>query len=508
MSRQPIKDLPSDLVDQIAAGEVVERPASMVKELVENALDAESTHIRVAFQDGGVAELSVSDNGHGMLPADIAMSLRRHATSKIASLEDLMRVQSFGFRGEALASIASVSRTTISSRTELDESGMAISVHGGHHVHTAPIGMAQGTTVTARDLFYNVPVRRKFLKSTPTESAHIVDVVTALALVSPEVHMELHRDGRSAINLPAERDLGARAEQVFERRTLMHVSADRGPLQLAAWLCETGASHPRDLWIFVNARWVKDRVLARAVGDAMRDRLPVGTYPAGVVHVHIDPSLVDVNVHPQKTEVRFADPRAVYELLSRELSERLRHVAPSLPVPVISHADRTRSQAATAYNKPLPSPPAWQLREPVGVSTRAPTRIPARIPAPSLASERARALTSALPSPQPQSMRIPFYSKLRYVAPTGAGYIVCEGDDALYLMSPVAMRERVAARAGVSAEQTASHVARLSPIPDPVEVRALLDALDDCDFSLACVHPRPVLFRIGHDELAKRRGGR
>ena len=503
MNAKPVLQLPSELVDQIAAGEVVERPASMAKELVENAIDAASTHVRVAFQDGGVAELSVSDNGHGMLPADVEMAFKRHATSKIATLEDLTSVHSFGFRGEALASIASVSRTTVASRTELADSGTALSVHGGAVQQAAPVGMARGTTVTVKDLFYNVPARRKFLKSTATESGHIADVVTALALASPHVHVELWRDGRANINLPSCDDLGARARQVFEGRMLMPIAADRGPLQLAAWLCESAATHPRDLWIFVNARWVKDRVLARAVSDAMRARLPAGTYPAGVVHVRIDPSLVDVNVHPQKTEVRFVDPRAVYELLSRELGERLRHVAPVAPM--------APSTAKNLYPRPyparIPNAPA-PLRERVGaaVSARVSPNQRSAHHAATIVHPRA-AVTASMPLPSAVVSRTPFYSQLRYVAQTSASYILCEGDDALYLLDPRAMRERVSARPGAAPAQVAAEAEALGARLAPSEVRSLLDALDACDFSLPCLHPRPVLFRIGHDELVRRAGG-
>lgn len=489
MKPTKVRVLPDELIDQIAAGEVVERPASMAKELVENALDAGATRISIRFQEGGVAELSVSDDGSGMSPDDVEMAVRRHATSKISTLDELLRVRSFGFRGEALASIASVSELSVASRDEDHESGYAVDIRGGTRAGSRPVGMARGTTVTVRDLFFNVPARRKFLKSTATEAGHLVDVVTALALTAPEVHIELVRDGRAALSLPAQADDGARAAQVFANRTLVPVRVERGPLTLSAWISNTPATHGRDLWVFVNRRWVRDRVLARAVADALKDTLSPGLFPAGVVHVQIDPTLVDVNVHPQKTEVRFADPRTVYELLSRELGDRLR-------------------QRAGVAVTPFAPPRTLEPRKKFSASSARPAQV-ARYVAPSRT-------TSSLPLREPDARppappsappaRSTFYQQLRYLGRSGATYILCEGDDALYVLDARAMKERALAKPGVSAADTQAAAEMPAEGLSPAEVRHLLDVLDGCDFSLPCVHGRPVLFRIGHDELARRAG--
>ena len=309
--------LPDDLANQIAAGEVVERPASVVKELVENSFDAGARRVSIDIETGGVALVRVADDGHGMAREDAELAVLRHATSKIASIDDLQRIESFGFRGEALPSIASVSRFALRTRRHEDTEGTEIRVDGGGPFALAPAGCAAGTTMEVRDLFFNVPARRKFLRATSTESAHVTEVAMAAALAQPAVTVILSRDGRVArewLRAPSREE---RARGAIPDEVLAPARGERGPLGVEAFLsrperARTGATA---LWIFVNGRHVRDRALARAIAQAYGSVLEPGRYPVGVAYLDLPHDLVDVNVHPQKAEVRFADGRAVADAL-------------------------------------------------------------------------------------------------------------------------------------------------------------------------------------------------
>ncbi|MCU0682899.1 MAG: DNA mismatch repair endonuclease MutL [Polyangiaceae bacterium] len=320
-----VQVLPDDLANQIAAGEVVERPASVVKELLENSLDAGATRLRVDVEGGGLGLLRVSDDGCGLEEADAKLALARHATSKIKRLEDLLALDTFGFRGEALPSISSVSRFTLRTRRKVDEAGVEVRVEGGGAQQIRPCGMAPGTTVEVRDLFFNVPARRKFLKSAGTESAHVTDTVEALALAAPSLTVTLSRDGRVVREWLRSTDRGARARASFPDEDLAELRGERGELKLLALLGrpERARASGASLKLFVNGRLVRDRVLSRTVLQAYGSVLPAGRYPVGVVFLEVTPDRVDVNVHPQKAEVRFADARAVSDALFQIISLEL-----------------------------------------------------------------------------------------------------------------------------------------------------------------------------------------
>ncbi len=320
-----VRRLPDDLANQIAAGEVVERPASAVKELVENALDAGATRVTVEIDQGGVARLVVSDDGEGMTEEDARLALERHATSKIARIEDLARLGSFGFRGEALPSIASVSRLVLTTRARGQNEGAELTVVAGGPVSARPAGASVGTTVEVHELFSNVPARRKFLKATATESAHVTEVVTVAALARPEVTFVLRRDGKVVREWLRAGSRGDRARAVFRDETLVTIEAARGTLSLEAFLAapERARAGMGSLYIFVNGRPVRDRQLGRAVAQAYGSVLEGGRYPIGVVHVSLPQDGVDVNVHPQKAEVRFAEGRAVMDAVTRALHTEL-----------------------------------------------------------------------------------------------------------------------------------------------------------------------------------------
>jgi DNA mismatch repair protein MutL len=378
-----VRVLPDDLANQIAAGEVVERPASVVKELVENSLDAHARRVRVDIEGGGVVLVRVSDDGDGMPREDAELSLVRHATSKIQSIDDLRVIQSFGFRGEALPSIASVSRFSLRTRTRDDVEGALVRVEGGGPAEVSPCGVAVGTSIEVRDLFYNVPARRKFLRAVSTESAHVTEVVECAALCRPEVTFVLSRDGRVAREWLRAESREERARDVFDDEPLAHCTGERGPLSVEAFLSKperarAGATH---LLFFVNGRPVKDRTLARMVANAYGSVLEAGRYPVGVVFIDLPPDYVDVNVHPQKAEVRFADSKAIQDALYKIIALPLAS-AFGLPAPGAhawsnyqkgreARAEAAQLAAAEILANPLNLPPPVKS-EPLAVGSTAP----------------------------------------------------------------------------------------------------------------------------------------
>jgi DNA mismatch repair protein MutL len=320
-----IRVLDDALADQIAAGEVVERPASIVRELLDNAIDAGATRIVVEVGGGGSELLRVTDDGEGMEPDDAVLALRRHATSKLRAIEDLETLGTLGFRGEALPSIASVGRLVLTTRTRAASGGTRVAVEGGGTPVVTQVGCAPGTSVEVRDLFYNVPARRKFLRAAATESAHIAEILVRAALAHPALHLELRRDGRVARAFLPAADLVSRTRAVLELPTLAHLTGARDGVQVEALLDapERARSGTTALHTFVNRRPVRERTLARAVAFAYGSVLPPGRFPTGVVHLTIDPREVDVNVHPQKAEVRFARGREVLDAVTRVLAHGL-----------------------------------------------------------------------------------------------------------------------------------------------------------------------------------------
>lgn len=311
------------LVDQIAAGEVVERPASVVKELVENALDADAHRIRVEVRDGGAALIAVTDDGLGMSPAELPMALQRHATSKLRSAADLMRIGSFGFRGEALPAIASVSRFRIVSRARGTDHGYEIMSEGGHFKNEREAGGPEGTRIEVADLFGSVPARRKFLKRPGTEWGHIADWLARLALVRPDIHIETQRDDRKATVWPACSDTRDRIAMILsEDDAAALVELDYEPpetpgVRIHAFVSTPERTRPngQGLYLFVNGRPVRDPLLRHALVHAYRDLLPRGRFPIGVLYAEVPPDTVDVNVHPAKWEVRFTDPQSIHRAI-------------------------------------------------------------------------------------------------------------------------------------------------------------------------------------------------
>lgn len=325
-----IRVLPDHVANQIAAGEVVERPASLLKELVENALDAGATRIEIAWEEGGKRLLSVSDDGCGLGRDDLYLALERHATSKVRTADDLGHLSTFGFRGEALPSIASVTRLEFHS-AETDGEGHRLRCEFGVVKGVEPVPRARGTTVTVRDLFAQLPARRRFLKSTDTEHAHLWSAVTRLAMATPELHWTLRSDRGTPLLLPPVLHAGARLAPLLGDKFANMVPFRNGE---APWSLHGFVSRPefsfRDrnhLYLFVNGRSVRDRLLLAALSEGWQGYFAKGAYPAAVLFLEIPPEAVDVNVHPTKAEVRFREPQRIFPWVSkatREAWEQLR----------------------------------------------------------------------------------------------------------------------------------------------------------------------------------------
>jgi DNA mismatch repair protein MutL len=333
-----IRLLSETVANQIAAGEVVERPASVAKELLENSLDAGATRVDVVVEQGGKSVIQIRDDGEGMSRDDALLAFERHATSKIRAAEDLQAVRTFGFRGEALASIASVARIALFTKLHAEVVGTEVDIQGGKIQRVRDAAWPGGTEITVRDLFFNVPARRKFLKSEATESFHIANLVTHYALANPERSFSLRHNGRETLNVSSASDLRARAYQLFGERLLDEMTEIRyvkGDMSVFGF-----TSHPhlqrtsRDgQYLFVNGRFVKDRTLGRAISQAYRSLMPAATYPSVLLFLEMPPEEVDVNVHPQKTEVRFRLHRLVQECVTESVRSALSERRPFAPFP-------------------------------------------------------------------------------------------------------------------------------------------------------------------------------
>ena len=348
--------LPPRLTNQIAAGEVVERPASVIKELIENALDAGATRIDVEIEEGGVKLIKIRDNGHGIDKSDLSLSLSRHATSKIASLEDLEAVATLGFRGEALASISSVSRLALTSKTEKQSEAWKVEVEGRDMVpKLSPAAHNIGTTLEVRDLFYNTPARRKFLRTEKTEFNHIEETIKRQALARLGVAFSLSHNRKVIHQLRAAVDqqdhlrrVGLLCGRTFVEN-LVEVDASGSGLQLYGWVAKPTFSRSQvDLqYFFVNGRVIRDRLVAHAIRQAYQDVLYNGRHPAFVLYLEVDPATVDVNVHPTKHEVRFREGRMVHDFLFRSLHRALAEIKPEAE----QAADQV--EAATPSDSPM-----------------------------------------------------------------------------------------------------------------------------------------------------------
>jgi DNA mismatch repair protein MutL len=417
-----ILPLPEILISQIAAGEVVERPASVLKELLENSLDAGATDISVALAEGGVKQIRVVDNGAGIERDDLPMAFARHATSKIASIEDLERVRSLGFRGEALASIASVARVSLLSRAAGASRAYAVNAENGTLGATEPAAHAAGTTVDVNDLYFNTPARRKFLKSEATEFAHCEEVFTRIALSRPDATFTLRHNGR-VISRLAPTDAAQRVEAVLGvefGHSMRTIETNGGVLRLRGFAGSpafTRASRDNQ-FVFVNGRFVRDKVLSHALREAYRDVLHGERHPAYVLFLEIEPGSVDVNVHPAKTEIRFRDSRAVHQFVFHAISKGLSGSAAETPRPVAAP-----SLVSGHAARPHPAQTTLGLAQPVA------------------AYSAIFAAAQSAPVPTPNSHDAPV---LGYALAQLHGiYVLAQNQDGLVLVDMHAAHERI-----------------------------------------------------------------
>ncbi|HGM6723166.1 TPA: DNA mismatch repair endonuclease MutL [Stenotrophomonas maltophilia] len=470
---RPIRPLPEILINQIAAGEVVERPASVVKELVENAIDAGASRVDIDLEEGGVRLIRIRDNGSGIAPEQLPLAVSRHATSKIADLDDLESVATLGFRGEALPSIASVSRFTLSSRRAHDEHGSALQIEGGKIGEVTPRAHAPGTTVEVRELFYNVPARRKFLRAERTELGHIEEWLRSLALARPDVELRVSHNGKASRRYkPGDLYSDARlAETLGEDFANQAVRVDHSGagLRLHGWIAQPHYSRASadQQYLYVNGRSVRDRSVAHAVKMAYGDVLYHGRQPAYVLFLELDPTRVDVNVHPAKHEVRFRDSRLVHDFVYRTLKDALADTRAGMsaqeigagPVHPVDAAAAPMTSSAGASGFGLargPTPGAgsggggggfsgWRPQQPLGLQVAdAPAAYAALYAAPAGAERGA-----ALP-PMPTENGLPVTSADAGVPPLGYAiaqlhgiYILAENAEGLIVVDMHAAHERI-----------------------------------------------------------------
>lgn len=457
-----IRQLPDTLINQIAAGEVVERPASVVKELVENALDAGALRIDIDLEEGGIRLIRIRDDGGGIAPEELPLAVARHATSKIASLDDLEAVATLGFRGEALPSIASVSRFSLSSRRAGDEHGSTLRVEGGKLGEITPKAQAPGTTVEVRELFYNVPARRKFLRAERTELSHIEEWLRSLALARPDVELRVSHNGRPSRRykpdlLDASLRLNETLGEDFARQAL-RVEHGAAGLRLHGWIALPSYSRASadQQYLYVNGRAVRDRNIAHAVKMAYQDVLFHGRQPAYVLFLEIDPLRVDVNVHPAKHEVRFRDTRLVHDFVYRTLQDALAETrAGAVAANTQGAADRAQyAGAAGGFGSPQQWSPTQQ--SPLGLSVgEAPAAYaalygrPSESPADSSPPDFSQQFPAQAFSSQSLEQRLPASSDAA-IPPLGYAiaqlhgiYILAENADGLIVVDMHAAHERI-----------------------------------------------------------------
>ena len=426
----PIRILPDEIASQIAAGEVVERPASVVKELLENALDAGATHITVSVDGAGKKLIEIADNGSGIPAEELPLAVTRHATSKLSAAEDLFRIETLGFRGEALASIGSVAHLEITSRPKDAETGLLLKVDGGHIGVSQPVGTPAGTVIRVEDLFYNVPARLKFLKSDRTERRQIDILVTRYALAYPQVRFQLRQEGRTSLQTSGKgdrREVLATVYGVDTAKQMIPVLAQDDFLEITGFTSPTALtrSNRSEIVFFINGRPIQDVALTTALVQAYHTLLMVGRYPMAALFLQMPPEMVDVNVHPTKAEVRFRDRDQVFRGVGRAVRRAL---LAHTPVPEVDQLNNQLRWSPTwgGNRNSQGVDPAWGMLTPTPQADPNSKEFP---------SPLAGSAQSALPE-----VNVPL---LRLVGQVALSYLIAEGPDGLYLIDQHAAHERV-----------------------------------------------------------------
>lgn len=448
---QRISILPESLTNKIAAGEVVERPASVIKELIENSLDAGATDIFVEISAGGRRRILVTDNGHGMSREDALLSLERHATSKIKVDADLDRILTLGFRGEALPSIASVSRFSLATREAGNPEGTEIIVEGGRVRDVRACGIAPGTVITVEQIFYNLPPRLKFMKSAETETGHVADVVARMAVSRPDVAFSCISDDRELLRL-LRSDLQRRLAQVVGRESSQHLYPVKGGGEYAVITGYVSSpalvrSGTQAIYTYINGRFIRDKVVQHAVMQAYRGVIDRGRYPVVALFIEIPPGEVDVNVHPTKHEVRFRRQSTVHDAIQAAIEGVLRSSPWLAQIPAVSstpgdstgQAYRERIAAAAQASLALPQRPQYRLPqlEQAGAVPAAPVVLPEQN---ITVSEPAPAFGTEPPCTKPAG----YFSSLAVIGQFHSEYILCQSESDLVIIDQHAASERVA----------------------------------------------------------------
>jgi DNA mismatch repair protein MutL len=517
-----IRVLPRTLADQIAAGEVVERPASVVKELAENSIDAGARRIDVEIEAGGRRLIRVVDDGGGMTAEEARLALLRHATSKITSPNDLWGLSTFGFRGEALPSIAAVSRLTLRTKRPGTTAGFSLVHEAGIEVDGGDVGMPDGTQIEIRDLFWNTPARLKFMKSEATEAANVVEAVLRLALGHPEIHFRLRGNGRQMLDLPPHRDMGERVRAALARRgaSLLHEAhGEEAGVVVRAFLAapEEASATPRSTFIFVARRFVRDRSLLHALGMGYGELLEKGRYPMAALFVDVPGEELDINVHPQKLEVRFARPQEVYGAVRHVIGAAVAKAPwlPSTPLKAYTLPPESLEAPANAAAEgpaPIPlRPPIRQWQEPLRPSTHVRQRgLSHTVEGLELPKEQSD--TSEAPPPALTSVG-GFFTSLEYVGQVHQTYLICESPDELVIVDQHAAHERITFERLRQAHRQRKVVRQrlLFPIPIEIDERAMAavrdegarDTLAGLGFEVEDFGPSTLLLRAVPDLLKK-----
>jgi DNA mismatch repair protein MutL len=362
-----IIELDETLANQIAAGEVIERPASVVKELVENAIDAGSTQITVSISDAGLNKIEITDNGEGIATDDVELALKRHATSKIKNRDDLFRIKTLGFRGEAMPSIASVSEMTIETATQNEATGTKLLVKGGKVISNEPYQKRQGTKITVADLFYNTPARLKYMKSLQAELSHITDVINRQSLAHPDIAFTLVNDGRELMRTTGNGDLKTAIAGVYGLATakkMVAIKAEDMDFTVTGYvsLPELTRANRNYITILINGRYIKNFLINRAIIEGYGSKLMVGRFPLAVIDIHLDPYLADVNVHPTKQEVRISKERELMDLVTKAIRQALSEEV------LIPKAMENLSSHRTGHSGNAPATPSTSPQVPTTVN--------------------------------------------------------------------------------------------------------------------------------------------
>jgi DNA mismatch repair protein MutL len=474
-----IQQLPTSVITKIAAGEVIERPASVVKELLENSLDAGSTRIDIDIEQGGSELIRIVDNGGGIHPDDLALAFSNHATSKLASADELFCVRTMGFRGEALASIGGVAQVTLQSRPADLDLGAEIASNGGELTPMKVWNGTPGTRIEVRHLFFNTPVRRKFLRAPATEMGHICEIFTRIAFARPGLHLTLRHNGKHVYEVASSISLEQRIALFLGgevRDTLYAVDAQHGPAHLFGFIadpaCDRG--NPKTQYLFLNGRWIRDRSLGHAIQEGYRGLIMTGRYPVSILFLELPPDEVDVNVHPTKTEVRFRDASALYSLFLNTVRQRL--AAENLTARLQAPAASTATMSPSAgWMGPQPSVENRSLYNQPGLPSF--TKNPLPVP-PRNGTGPAANGTHAAPHPGPaESTNEPLPSAVETNDDVKAiqlhnAYLVLETPEGMLVIDQHALHERVLFEQIKDRVREGTLEAQQLLIPEPVDLSA------------------------------------